>query len=270
MAYNAVMILQSLGYRTDLFFPRFDGEVMDRGDYIVIRTPSNPSFYWGNFLLFTAPPAEGDFDRWRALFAKEIGASPTVNHMAFGWDGTAGETGEIVPFLEAGFTLEDSVVLTARAIVRPAKFNEEVVIRPLTEDWEWDVALENKIACRPPEHEEAGWRVYAAKQMARRRAMTCAGWGSWFGAFLDGRLIGNLGVFAHDRVGRFQSVCTHPDFRRLGVCGALVYEAAGYALANMGAEVLVMVADAHYHAARIYEGVGFLPVERQMGLTWWR
>ncbi len=53
------MNIQSLGYRTDLFFPRFDGEVIDRGDYIVIRTLSNPTYHWGNFLLFSQSPADG-------------------------------------------------------------------------------------------------------------------------------------------------------------------------------------------------------------------
>lgn len=52
------MNIRSLGYRTDLLFPRFDGEVIDRGDYTVIRTPSNPTFYWGNFLLFDQPPPQ--------------------------------------------------------------------------------------------------------------------------------------------------------------------------------------------------------------------
>ena len=31
-----------------------------------------------------------------------------------------------------------------------------------------------------------------------------------------------------------------------------------------------MVADAHYHAARIYERVGFTPAERQVGVTSWQ
>ena len=39
------MIIRSLGYCTDLFFPRFDGEVIDRGDFLIIRTPANPTFY---------------------------------------------------------------------------------------------------------------------------------------------------------------------------------------------------------------------------------
>lgn len=81
--------------------------------------------------------------------------------------------------------------------------------------------------------------------------------------------MGNLGVFVKDGVGRFQSVGTHPDFRRRGLCGTLVYEAARYTLEHMGAETLVMVADEEYHAAGIYELVGFRPTEHQIGMDWW-
>jgi len=35
------MHLHSLGYQTDLIFPRFDGIILDRGDYLVIQTPTN-------------------------------------------------------------------------------------------------------------------------------------------------------------------------------------------------------------------------------------
>ena len=38
------MQLKSLGNRTDLIFPKFDGLILDRGDYLVIRThPIPPS-----------------------------------------------------------------------------------------------------------------------------------------------------------------------------------------------------------------------------------
>ncbi len=67
------MNVKSLGYRTDLIFPAFDGEIIDRGDYLVVRSPANPAFYWGNFLLFSQPPQEGDFREWRDLFTLEIG-----------------------------------------------------------------------------------------------------------------------------------------------------------------------------------------------------
>lgn len=263
------MNIHSLGYRTDLFFPRFDGEVVDRGDYTVIRTPSNPTFHWGNFLLFDKPPAAGDFDRWQRLFAEEIGRPADIGHLAFGWDTTQGETGDLQPFLDAGPRPNASVVLTTQAVNPPSKYNSEVRIRPLREDWEWDSATETQIACRAPEYTLEGYTPYKTRQMARWRAMAQAGLGEWFGAFLEGRVAGDLGVFVENGVGRFQSVGTHPDFQRRGICGTLVYEAARYAFEHLGAETLVMVADEEYHAAKIYESVGFLPTEHQIGLDWW-
>ena len=77
------MKLKSLGYRTDLIFPEFDGQIIDRGDYLVILTPTNPTFYWGNFLIFPKPPVEGDLDKWKAMFTEEIGSIIQAEHFTF-------------------------------------------------------------------------------------------------------------------------------------------------------------------------------------------
>lgn len=103
------MEVQSLGYRTDLIFPKFDGQVLDRGDFLVILTLTNPTFYWGNFLLFSNPPKVGDLDKWKVLFSKEIGSQIKAEHFAFGWDTAVGELGEIKPFLDAGFDLRQKI-----------------------------------------------------------------------------------------------------------------------------------------------------------------
>ena len=105
--------------------------------------------------------------------------------------------------------------------------------------------------------------------MARYRKMAQAGLGAWFGAFLENQLVADLGLFFEAGVGRFQQVETHPDFRRRGICGTLVYHSSRFGFEKMEARTLVMVADEHYHAARIYESVGFRPKERQVGLDWW-
>ena len=73
--------IESLGRRTDLAFSRFAGEVQDHGDFLVLRTPSNPTYHWGNYLLFRSAPRSGDYQRWTALFEREFtpgGAS--ANH----------------------------------------------------------------------------------------------------------------------------------------------------------------------------------------------
>jgi len=93
--------------------------------------------------------------------------------------------------------------------------------------------------------------------------------GNWYGAFLNNELVADCGLFIFDKVGRFQSVGTHPAFRGRGICGNLVHHVSHEALANRKAEVLVMCADPEYHAARIYESVGFKPTEKAIGLCRW-
>ncbi|MBT3322740.1 MAG: GNAT family N-acetyltransferase [Anaerolineae bacterium] len=263
------MDIQSLGYRTDLIFPKFDGQILDRGDYLVILTPTNPTYYWGNFLLFPKPPKGNDLENWKAIFSKEIGSQINAEHFTFGWDTIVGDLGEIKPFLDAGFDLSQSVVLSTQEVKMPTKYNQEAVIRPLTDNLDWEQATQNQIACRDPEHTFEDYQIFKRDQMKRYRLMAKAGMGLWFGAFLGKKLVADLGVFATEDIGRFQNVGTHPNFRRLGICGALVYEASCYAFEYMKIKTLVMVADEHYHAAKIYESVGFQPKEHQAGLTWW-
>jgi ribosomal protein S18 acetylase RimI-like enzyme len=265
------MNIQSLAYRTDLIFPRFDGVVIDRGAYTVIRTPANPGFYWGNFLLFAEPPASGDLSRWRAIFGEEIGAHYDARHYAFGWDSPAGETGAVQPFLDAGYDMHQLSVLTAQRVDDPPKHNAEIAIRPLQEDWEWAEATETQFLCLDPVYktDEASARRFKERQMARYRAMAAAGLGNWYGAFLGKQLVGDLGLYFDKEVGRFQNVETHPAFRRRGVCSTLVHQVALAALSEGPAQTLVMVADEHYHAAKIYESLGFRPTERQIGISWW-
>jgi hypothetical protein len=263
------MEIHSLGYRTDLFFARFEGIILDRGEYLVILTPSNPNFFWGNYLLFSAPPVQGDLERWQALFQKEISSRQVTHHTVFGWDSPLGEMGEVQPFIDAGFELENGIVLTTQQVNPPPKYNHEVVVRPLVTDAEWQQALQNQVDCRDPEHSAETYLPFRTAKMERYRQMQSAGLGEWFGAFLGDRLVADLGLFCNDGVGRFQSVETCPEFRRLGICGTMVYQAACYALERLGAKKLVMIADEHYHAARIYESVGFRAEERQTGLQRW-
>lgn len=272
------MELRSLGLRTELIFHRFEGEVTDRGAYLLIRTPSNPNYHWGNMLMFPEPPAPGDFEHWERLFRAELG---NPSHRVYGWDkeretaaagrdGTANRpapVGDIAPFLAAGFRVEQTVVLVAKKVHDPPRMNREATVRPLKSDADWQAALELGVLCRDDRYGEEGYRTYLAPKMKTYRRMQDAGLGCWFGAFWGGKLVADMGVFADAEIARFQSVKTHPDFRRRGICGTAVAEVARYALGELGASQLVMLADPGYHAAHIYESVGFVPRERIAGVA---
>jgi GNAT superfamily N-acetyltransferase len=260
------MQVRSLGYRTDLIFPAFDGIITDRGNYLVIQSPSNPTFYWGNFLLFDHPPGEGDYLKWRDLFAEEIGTLPEIEHQAFGWDTTRDETGVIQPFLDSGFHLEHASVLTAQRDNLIPKSSPGITFRPLKSGEDWNQSVENQVICREPMFAEAGYRIFRQRQMQRYHGMVSQGLGAWFGAFSGDQLVADLGIFCDRELGRYQSVQTHPDFRRRGIAGALVYYAANYALKNFNIETLVILAEADSPADRLYQSIGFQFTEYAMGI----
>ena len=91
--------------------------------------------------------------------------------------------------------------------------------------------------------------------------------GQWWGARIDGTMAGSLGLVRVDdvpgrSVGRFQLVGVDPAFGRRGVGSTLVHHVARRALFEDGLDTLVMCADATYHAAKVYESVGFKPTEK--------
>jgi ribosomal protein S18 acetylase RimI-like enzyme len=259
------MEIRSLACRTDLIFPRFEGIVTDRGEYLVVRTPAIPGFYWGNYLLFAQPPAEDSLPGWKRLLQRKIADVQPTEHCAFGWDSPTGE-GAVEPFLADGFILAENAVLSTDAVLAPRHYNADVEIRPLATDADWAQALENHVALRQGEFSETEYRLFKARQLGQYRRMTEAGVGTWFGGFAEGWLVADLGVFTDETLARLQQVGTHPDFRNRGICATLVYESARHALTRLGAERLVITADEHYHAGRIYESLGFRRTERQLGV----
>src|SRR5215207_5640682 len=47
-------------------------QVTDRGEYVVIRTPANPTFWWGNFVLFRTGFAPGELAARLDVFRSEL------------------------------------------------------------------------------------------------------------------------------------------------------------------------------------------------------
>jgi ribosomal protein S18 acetylase RimI-like enzyme len=269
------MQLKSLGYQTELLFRRFEGEVIERPNYLVIRTFKNPGYRWGNFLIFQAPPKEGDLENWKAIFAKEIGTPPEYTHFVFGLDGVNGEVGQLGPFLQAGFELEKTVVMTAQTVNPPPKLNKDCILRTFqAEDWQdWIQLKRDSNAADPPEEREPddeGFKNYLERKASEYQRMIEAGLGQWFGAYLGGKLAATLGLFVWSGLGRFQMVDTHPNFRRRGLAGTLVYHAAQEGFSDMAVKTLVMCADPDYVAVKIYESLGFKITEQQMAIQWHR
>jgi len=259
--------LRSLTFRTDFFIARVTGgEVIDRGRYAVLRTPSNPDFWWGNFLVHRDPPDP------RVAIDDHAREFPESKHALVAWDRPDGDAGRVEAFVPHGFAIDEGVTLTARRddLVAPARSDESIVVAPLRGDADWRDVVEQQVKAFAPRRSGSldDLRTFHERQHATYRAMQERGVGQWWGARIDGTMAGSLGLVhvADDqpggKVGRFQLVGVDPAFGRRGVCSTLVHHVARRALFEEGLDTLVMCADATYHAAKVYESVGFKPTEK--------
>ncbi len=258
------MQIASLGFRTDIALLEHGGsQVEDRDDHLVVRTPHNPSFWWGNFLLLAGPPAADDADRWLERFAT---AFPGAPHVALGVDGTSGQAGDLAGFTERGLTVEVSTVMTASTVHEPPRPNTRATYRRLVSDDDWAQSVELQLACDDDGLEGASHREFVVTRTATHRALAERGRGGWFGAFLEGRLVSQMGLLsASPGLARFQAVETHPAERGQGLAGTLVHHVSRVGFGELGARTLVMVADPGYLAIRVYRSVGFEGSEVQLG-----
>jgi ribosomal protein S18 acetylase RimI-like enzyme len=252
----------SLGYRTDLALLSLGGSLVeDRGDHLVVRSPHNPTHWWGNFLLLDGIPSAQDAAGWLGRFAAEF---PAAEHVALGVDGTHGRVADLACCAARGLVVEAQAVMKATS-VRPPRRRADAVCRALSSDGDWAQSVDLRVRCHDGPEEPAAFRAFAAAQAQTRRETVAAGHGRWFGAFDGDRLVCQMGLFsAGPGLARFQSVETDPDHRRLGLAGSLVHVVSGYGLQELGAKTLVMVADPDYHAIDLYRSVGFAVTETQL------
>jgi ribosomal protein S18 acetylase RimI-like enzyme len=252
--------VESLGYRTDLMLRKLEGgSITDMGGYLVITSPAQPDFWWGNFLLVPESAVRDDASIWISRFAE---AFPGAGHVAIGIDSTRTTGADAAAFLGAGLKPELSTVMTATSLREPPHPNRAAQCRRLDGDDDWRQAIELRLACNDVGGYPGGGD-FDRRRVEQMRRLAEAGHGAFFGAFQAGRLV----VFSDGSgTARYQSVETHPAARRQGLAGTLVYLAGKHALEKLAASVLVIVADPGYTAIRIYRSVGFADRETQLEL----
>jgi ribosomal protein S18 acetylase RimI-like enzyme len=257
--------VSSLGFRTDLALRQLGGgEIVDRGDYTVVRTPANPDYWWGNFVLLPGPVRAGDGGRLAEIFSAEF---PDARHRTFGIDGTAGTVGDRATVTQLGLGIEINAVMAAHGLHEPGPpAAGGAIVRRLSGDEDWEQAIALRLAVYELAG-QPGQREFTARQFAEARQCCERGNGAWFGAFVDGDVVASLGLLrAWSGTARYQNVETHADHRRRGLASTLLYESSVWARDALGADTVVIVADPAYHAIDVYRSLGFEEVERQVQL----
>ena len=252
------VLVRSVGVSSDILVMRGLSEVEDHADRIVVRTPSEPDYWFGNMVIFRTNEAlpEAQIDRFRADF-------PTAGHVTLGWDAPNMVRGEEHDRLAAmGFDISQTDVLTLKGPLNRASGPAKIAVRPIQTDPEWEQVIALQVEIRVEEgrsHDEC--TPFVRNRFSNRRRQIEEGWACWFGAFDGDFLVGDMGVFMGDRLARYQDVETRASHRRQGICAELVTAAADWARRNDPGIVPVVQANSRGNAGRVYRRCGFAHTE---------
>ena len=243
------------GWATTLAVLEHSGStVEDRGDHLLVRTPLNPDYHWGNVVFVTDEDAVGDADRWVKTFQS---AFPEATWVSIGLIRMPDNQDAWVAH---GLDLELDDVLTTRTLPRQTPLPEGYTVRRLSgEDWAQSVARSVAENNRTNEHDPQSFQRFAQGLAQSRRALSERDMGAWFGAFdADGILVADLGIVRCGSTARYQSVGTDEEHRRRGLAAHLLGVAARWA-GDHGCGRWVILTEAINPAGRIYRGLGFEP-----------
>jgi GNAT superfamily N-acetyltransferase len=242
------------GWATDLAVLALSGStVEDRGDHLVLRTPSNPTFHWGHCLLVTDPHAVDDAGRWAAAFAI---AFPDADWLAIG---LARMPDDVEAWGRLGLEVELDEVLTTATLPRQTEAPAGYAVRYL-QGTDWDLSIARAI------QENAATGEYDAEEHARfvraraqtQRDLCDRGVAVFVGAFEGDALVAELGIVRCGERARYQHVGTDEQHRGRGLASHLLGVAARWA-AGRGCTSWVIVTEAMNPAGRVYRRAGFAP-----------
>ena len=242
------------GWATDLAILELTGSIMeDHGDHLVVRTPHNPDFHWGNLLFVTDVESVGDARRWVTTFERAFPEAPWVAI------GLVGMPEDRDAWAAHGIDLELDDVLTARTLPRRVTLAQGYTVRRFR-DGDWAQALTQAVAKndRTGEEDPVSFARFAQALTQTRRGLSGRDLGAWFGAFAGPTLVADLGIVRCGDMARYQDVSTRAEHRRQGLASHLLGVAAQWA-ADGGCERWVIVTEPTNEAGRVYRGVGFTP-----------
>lgn len=243
------------GWETDLAVLRHTGSVFDdRGDHVVVRSPHNPTFHWGNFVMVTDGDAVDDGARWASVFQDAFPAAGWVSL------GLIRCPDDVSSWIEQGLEVELDEVLTTTALPRQTPLAEGYTVRRLESDDDWAAHVRRALAenDRTQESPPDSYAVYMEAQARARRGLSDRGVAAFFGAFDGDTLAADLGIVRCGTTARYQSVGTDEEHRRRGLASHLLGVAARWS-AEHGCHRWVIITESTNPAGRVYRSVGFEP-----------
>ena len=242
--------------RTDLAVAVAGGATVTEGPgCLVVRTPGNPWFHWGNFIMVTGGNVS-DADQWLARFEGEF---PGAAYRAIGLPVAP----DPAPWVARGLVVEAEQSLAQRGRPSVPDPPPGYAVRRIEGD-DWPAYLTHRLADDQP-HPPAHHQEFLTARVRMYQRLSDHEQAGFFGAFGgDGTIAASLGIVLLGERARYQTVLTLPPYRHQGLATYLLALAGAWAY-DRGARTRIIVADADSPAQTLYERVGFTPLDRSFG-----
>lgn len=250
--------MRSLTIRSDLVAGRSQCELTEFEDRYVLRTPSQPNYWFGNTVIFKSYS-----DTPRAQIAQFKADFPEARHVCLQWDAPnlAIEPG-IASLRAQGFKLDECDALVLDQPLVRFDLPRGLTARQISgRDWDQVIALQTKTGIEDEGYDAAEYPAYVAGRFAAHQRAMSDGDGAWFGVFDGAELVADMGIYVGDGIARFQSVDTAPLYRRRGICRALVGIVHDWAKSRDPDTRPVIIADTDGAPGRTYRACGFTLAE---------
>jgi GNAT superfamily N-acetyltransferase len=242
------------GWETDLTILRHSGSLIEEfEDHIIVRSPHNPEYHWGNFILVSDSSLVNDAERWQNTF---VNAFPEATWVAIGLP-------QFPDISEAWTSLDLEIerMDVLKAVTPPPvpDLSSNYTSRIFGEvDWELLLAREIAENKKSGNHDPESFERYISNAIKGYEQLSRNGLAAWFGAFHDSELVADLGVVICGETARYQSVQTDERYRSQGLASHLLGTAAEWAR-ERGCTSWVIVTESTNSAGRVYRRVGFNP-----------
>lgn len=258
-----------LGLRSEFVIDHLESELIEEDEVIVLRSPLNQHYYFGNLLALKVPLDRYTPEQWQARFKQAFRDLPEVRHCTLQWLRSEPLPTNVKAFQQQGFRFEENHVLTLRRtdFTAPAKQNNDCHYRPLQSESDWAQWTALNIAEQFNEHREDELRPYLQGRIRNYRALEQQGYGETLGAFLGEQLIGYAGLYHWQNLARFQNVHVIEEHQNKAIARTLLTRLIER-LPDTVSDLVIM-ADEHYHASDLYQSLGFAVTERECSLCWW-
>lgn len=260
----------SLGFQSEYVINHLCCSVTETHDYSVLKTPLSPSYYFGNLLALKVPLHSKTMEQWQQLFRQSFAGLPGIEHQTFTWTREEPATSETLQrFIDANFAYEETHILSLKKqnFRRPDKLNENIRLKAIESDQDWQQWHQMQMAQMGSGHNKTALTNYLKSKQLNYRELAARGHGQYLGAFTGDRLIGYAGLYHLNGLGRFQHVHVLPEFENRKIAKTILTGLIDQSSDEI--ETLVIHADEHYHATKLYQSLGFEIAERECSLCWW-